>query len=129
MHGVNDRYQLGRSRLAIAFQCVFFCMIILLAYVSLPLIWWIIALVGYLLVWLLFKPNQVEVLELLDDQEWSLKLKNQQKIHRVSLRKIIDHHFYMVIYFQEKNPKSLVIWKDQIDQIQWKRLLARAKLN
>lgn len=129
MHASNDCYQLERSRLAIAFRTLFFCIISFICYVSLPVIWWVISVIGCIVIWLIFKPDQVEVLELLDKNEWSLSIKKQQKIERVNLKKIINHHFYIVIYFQEKNPKSLVIWKDQLNQKKWKRLLARAQLH
>ncbi|WP_143222553.1 hypothetical protein [Acinetobacter sp. ANC 4648] len=73
--------------------------------------------------------DQIEQLEQLDHSEWTLRFKKSQELQRVKMDKMIDHHFYIVVYFQSKTLKPMIIWKDQLSQLSWKSLKMQVKLN
>lgn len=125
---VADRYVLQGSRISIAFQCVFLMVIAIVLTVLIHPLIVVLCLLFCLAIRFIFKPKHVETFEHLDQEFWSIKFKDNPQVKRVSLLKMIDHYFYIVAYFDEKNPSQIVIWKDQVDPIQWKRLITRAKL-
>ena len=129
MYTVHDRYVLKRSRISIAFQIFFFILMFTLLFKVLSPFVWILTLPIAGLILYFFQKNDVEVLEYLDEKSWSIQYKENRKIKTRTMRKILSHYFYVVIYFEEKEEQSLVIWKDQVDDQHWRRLLTRAKLN
>ena len=68
-------------------------------------------------------------MEQLDQAEWSLEFEQQNTIHRLKLTHFIDHHFYIVAYFSDQKIKNIVIWRDQLDLMYWKKLKIRAKMH
>lgn len=127
---VNESYELKHSRLAIVFQlCLMICMSLVLYFVISLGVWLIsMILILVILLWFNQKPKLIR-LEQLDQAEWSLKFERQSNITQVSLSHCIDHQFYIVLYFSDKKIKNSVIWQDQLNLMDWKKLKIRAKLN
>lgn len=125
-----DSFELRHSRIAIVFQ--FFCFLILNSVFFLLVNFWI-WLAFFLTMsgaWYQFS-RQLSVFkfELLEHDEWSIQYRNHKQIQRITLTHSIDHYFYVVLYFKSPKRKNIVIWKDQLDQKQWKKLIIRANLN
>ena len=80
--------------------------------------------------WILFlKQPRLQQFEYLDEQTWSFKFSDvSQPIQRRHLHKIIDHHYYIVLYFAHKQHKPCLIWWDQLSRKQWKKLKILAKM-
>ena len=126
---VSDHYELKHSRLSIVFQLSFvFMMSIVLFQLSHLWVWGLLTLASVLILILFRRQERVIDLQYLDQDQWSIRYQNNPKIHRVHIREILDHRLYVVIYFKEKKEKNLVIWRDQVPLLAWKRLLMRAKL-
>lgn len=85
-------------------------------------------ILGIVIWWLYFQQIRAEQIEYLEDNKWSLKYSKSQEIERVELKKIIDHHFYIVFYFSNVTTKSIVIWADQLSKKEWKMLKVRVNL-
>ena len=127
---VNERYSLKHSRLSIVFQLFILILISIVLFSILNLVVAILCLLGLFIVLIWFRQaEKLQYLQHLDQSEWSLKFQNKSKIQRVHLEKMIQHHFYVVIYFQNKKHKPVLIWRDQLDLISWKKLLTRCHLN
>ena len=127
---VNERYTLKHSRLSTVFQFLVLMLISVALFSTLHLVVAVMCLLGMLAAWIWFKrAAKLQYLQHLDQLEWSLKFQNKSTIQRVRLEKMIQHYFYVVIYFQDKKHKPVLIWKDQLDLISWKKLLTRCHLN
>lgn len=127
---LHRRYEFKPSRLALGFQL--FCIVLLFALLSSLLSLWLSALLGIIALFSLkiFKNKaQIESLEQLDLDTWSLKFIDSEQILSVNIRQWVDHSFYIAVYFQEKNSSNLVIWRDQMTNLQWKSLKMRVKLH
>jgi len=77
--------------------------------------------------------SSIYKLEQLDYEQWSVQylqknMSPKSTIQQVKIEKLIDHIFYISIYFQDKKIKPLIIWQDQLPKDQWKSLKVRAKL-
>lgn len=130
MFMVNECYSLKHSRLSTVFQLSVLTLISVVLFSILHLAVSILSVICMSVVWLWFKRTaRLRYLQHLDQSEWSLKFQNQSTTQRVHLEKMIQHHFYVVIYFQNKKHKSVLIWKDQLDVISWKRLLTHCHLH
>ena len=124
-----NAFYLKRSRMMIVFQAVFFVLIMLgLFQVLHPILGIILLLVGCLLWWMHFRQPYVEHLEQLDHAEWSFKMSNSTQIQRGQIAKMLDHHFYIIVYFSDQRLKPLVIWQDQMPLNVWKMLKTRVNL-
>ena len=75
------------------------------------------------------KKAQIESLEQLDLDQWSLKFYHSDQVLSVNIQQWVDHSLYVVVYFQEKKHSNLVIWRDQMTDLQWKSLKMRVKLH
>ncbi len=127
---VSERYVLKHSRLSIVFQLLLLILIAIVLFCAINLMFAVLTVVGMFIGWIWFRRTaQLQYLQHLDQTEWSLKFQNQNAIQRVHLKKMIQHHFYVVIYFEEKKHKSIIIWKDQLELSSWKTLLTRCYLN
>lgn len=128
-HDVMKAFILKPSQISIGFQGF---VLIIMGIGFLYSVGWIMALVLSLVAVVamrLFQSQaQIESFQHLDRNQWSVKYKNNSKIHTLSLNKIVDHHFYIVFYFDQKPPSSLVVWSDQLELKQWKNLKAHSKL-
>lgn len=127
---VNEHYELKHSRLSIVFQLIFLMTISVVLYFVINLGVWFISMIlmSVILLWFHQKPKLIR-LEQLDRAEWSLKFEGQSNITQVNLSHCIDHHFYIVVYYSDQKIKNSVIWRDQLNLIDWKKLKTRANLN
>ena len=127
---VNERFELKHSRLAIVFQLCFMGVISLILYFAINLAFWMLCIVLMVVACITFNRRpKIKKLEQLEQSEWSLEFEQQNTIHRLKLTHFIDHHFYIVVYFSDQKIKNIVIWRDQLDLMHWKKLKIRAKMN
>ena len=127
---VNERFELKHSRLAIVFQLCFMGVISLILYFAISLAFWMLSVVLMVVTFIIFNRRpKIKKLEQLDQAEWSLEFEQQNTIHRLKFTHFIDHHFYIVAYFSDQKIKNIVIWRDQLDLMHWKKLKIRAKMN
>ncbi len=122
-------FQLKRSRLSIVFQLFMLGVLLTLLYALLsPWLWLgcvIVALISY---GMFLKSPAALRLEYLDADEWSLQYARPEQLVRLKLRQVIDHQFYIVLYFRGSQTKPLLIWRDQLSLSQWKALKRLALL-
>lgn len=129
MFTASDHFVLKHSRLSIVFQCCFFVFLCIVFFLILPgLLWLCLSFLALIFLIIFRKRKQVESLQHLDQLEWSLKYYLDEHVYPVKLSHLINHSLYIVIYFHGKNPNSCIIWRDQVDEILWKRLLMRVNL-
>lgn len=127
---VNESYALKHSRIATVFQLICFLIMNSLLFVLISFWLWLISFLLMCLVWSIYRNKiNVQKIEQLEYDEWSIQYRNQSKIQRAILTNTIDHYFYVVLYFERDKPKNIVIWKDQLDKKAWKKLLIRINLN
>ena len=127
---VNEHYSLKHSRLSIVFQLLLLMLIAVVMFLTFTVGIALICVLAMFAAWRWFnRAEKLHYLQQLDHSEWSLKFENQSTTYRVRLEKMVQHHFYIVVYFQNKKHKPVIIWKDQLDQIAWKALLTRCHLN
>ena len=127
---VNEHYSLKHSRLSIVFQLLLLMLIAVMMFLTFTMGIALICVLAMFATWRWFnRAEKLHYLQQLDQSEWSLKFENQSTTYRVRLEKMVQHHFYIVIYFQNKKHKPVIIWKDQLDRIAWKALLTRCHLN
>lgn len=126
---IHQCYELKPSRFALGFQ-LFFLIVIFVLLLSQLNIGWCALLLLMALVALKVMRGQanVQCLEYLDQQDWTLKFNHSPSIQHVKIKQMFDHSFYIVIHFQEKNVKNLIIWHDQLSRKQWKSMKIRSKL-
>ena len=121
--------KLKPSRLSVMFQCLLLFFIAMSLYQVLTIAVFILSIVLVNLTYFRFiRQAQIEQLEQLDPVEWTVCFKESRKIQRLKIDKMIDHHLYIVIYFQSKKLQPLIIWRDQLSEISWKSLKTRVKL-
>lgn len=127
---VNESYALKHSRIATVFQLICFLIMNSLLFVLISFWLWLISFLLMCLVWSIYRNKiNVQKIEQLEYDEWSIQYRNQSKIQRAILTNTIDHYFYVVLYFERDKPKNIVIWKDQLDKKSWKKLLIRVNLS
>lgn len=120
----NRRFELGYSHLALIFQLFLLLIISVLLFLTLQTV---LVMIGILLctlslIWWRKYSQVVHYFEYLGEGVWSIQFKNYTQIHQVSVKKIIDHHLYILVYFEEKQINTLVIWCDQLTFLQLKML-------
>ena len=126
----HQRYQIKPSRIALGFQLLFLTVMFIVLY-SIITVWisvLLLLLACFSLKIFRMRP-QVRSLEYFDLDHWTLEYENSNQIHHVQIQQMIDHRFYIAVYFAEKNNKNLIIWQDQLSKIQWKSLKSRVKLS
>lgn len=129
-HDVMNTFVLKPSQLSIGFQSVILVLMAVTFYFSVGAIFAGILMLCVIAAIYVFKLRaKVVIFEHLDQSHWSIQYKNNPVIGSVILRNVIDHHFYIVCYFEEKKPSSLIIWRDQVELKQWKYLKTYAKLS
>jgi hypothetical protein len=125
----NQLFILKRSYLALAFQALVFLIIALLLFQLMDLLIWGICIVASLAIYLCglrFSPNLY--FQHLDEREWTLKQAAQTEVQHLKISHVIDHHVYIVVYFQHFKQKPLLIWCDQVAWKDWKKLKMLAKM-
>jgi hypothetical protein len=124
----NTAYYLKRSRVAIVFQICILILILSLVFILLPLWLACIALVIVLLsFWLQLQQTPLYYFEPFSLHEWSVAITDQQ-VTRMQLQRVVDHHWYVVLYFHQQKSYSYVIWYDQLALKDWKKLKLLAKM-
>lgn len=126
----HQRYQFKPSRIALGFQLLCLTVIFIVLY-SIITVWisvLLLLLACFSLKIFRMRP-QVRSLEHFDLEHWSLQYEDSNHIHHVQIQQMVDHRFYIAVYFCEKNNKSLIIWQDQLSTIEWKSLKSRVKLS
>lgn len=127
---IHSCFKLKPSRLSVMFQFLLFIGIFICLYQAVTGLVLTCGLLMTVVAYFIFmQQDQIEQLEQLDHSEWTLRFKKSQELQRVKMDKMIDHHFYIVVYFQSKTLKPMIIWKDQLSQLSWKSLKMQVKLN
>ena len=124
----NTAFYLKRSRVAIVFQIGILILILSLVSGLLPL--WLSCSISIMLLLSLyahFRRPQLHYFEPFSMHEWSIGV-SEQEVQQMTLHRVVDHHWYVVLYFQQKKPCSYVIWYDQLALKDWKRLKLLAKM-
>lgn len=127
---LHQRYELKPSRIALGFQL--FCLAVILIVLFSQLNIWlcmVLAVVALFALNVFKSQKQVQYLQYLDQGHWSLQYLNNGLIERVSIKQMFDHSFYVVIHFDQKNVRNLIIWQDQLSEKQWKSIKSRVKLH
>ena len=73
------------------------------------------------------RQDQIQQLEQLNATEWTLCFKQSGQIRRITIDRMLDHHFYVVVYFQSKQLRPLIVWRDQLTEVSWKSLKTQVK--
>lgn len=73
------------------------------------------------------RQDQIQQLEQLNATEWTLCFKQSGQIRRITIDHMLDHHFYVVVYFQSKQLRPLIVWRDQLTEVSWKSLKTQVK--
>ncbi|RLZ10026.1 hypothetical protein EAH57_03265 [Acinetobacter sp. 2JN-4] len=130
MYMASRVFELQYSRFAIVLQLFTFIIIISLLYSFLSIFLWLLSVVIMGVAWFIFqKKPQIQHFEFLDDQDWIFCFHHfPQSIQRRTIRKMIDHQCYIVIYFDDPLHQPCIIWWDQLSILQWKNLKILAKL-
>lgn len=94
--------------------------------------WWGWGIIAFLLImsgWFYHKVYpRLYHFAYLGEMEWTFSFVGHAKIHHCKLKQIIDHQFYIVLYW-DSTYKPTVIWRDQLDLNAWKRLKVLALLH
>ncbi|WP_086202300.1 hypothetical protein [Acinetobacter silvestris] len=126
---IHRCYKLKPSRLSVLFQFFLLMIILIGLYQVVTGMVLVCALVIAVVAYFVFiQRDQIEQLEQLDHSEWTISFQKSQAKQTVYIDKMIDHHIYIVIYFQSKNLKPMIIWYDQLSQLSWKSLKMRVEL-
>lgn len=124
----ENAFYLNRSRIAIAVQMGLLSLILSFCLMVLPV--WLAVLAVMLLLLSTrfhFKQPRLYYLEPYSMTEWSVGYL-QHEVQRFNLQRVVDHHYYIVLYFQANHSNSCVIWRDQLSLQDWKRLKVLAKM-
>ena len=124
----NTAYYLKRSRAAIVFQIGLLLLIQCLVSVLLPV--WLAGLTLIILLvsfWIQLKRSTLDYFQAFSIDEWSIR-STDQVVQHIRLTRVVDHHFYIVLYFQQQTACSHVIWYDQLTRKDWKKLKLLAKM-
>lgn len=125
----HRQYELKPSRIALGFQllCLAFMFILWLKILN---IWLslLLLLLGLISLKWLRNRQQVKILAQLDLAEWVIQYTDLQKVQHVHIKQMIDHGFYVVVYFNGKKHSNLIVWQDQMSALAWKSLKSRTKL-
>ena len=125
----NQLFVLKRSYLAVTFQVLVFIGIALLLFELMQLWLWAVCMLVALAVYLYgFRLHPELYFQHLDEREWTLKAKTQAEVKHVNISHVVDHHVYIVIYFQHFKHKPLLVWCDQVGWKNWKKLKTLAKM-
>ena len=129
MSTIHDFYQLRRSRIRVMSQIfILSLMTIFLTHLLDFYLTLILILLAVLSIYYFNKSSNLERLEKLDQDQWSLKFESSNEIFTLKLTRVMSHRLYVVLFFEDKKHPSLIVWCDQLALKQWKSLLSRANL-
>ena len=123
MFMAKQSFHLKRSRFAIAFHfSIFFLLMWVLSFTLSDTLWIACGVLGIIFYVLFARKNQKRVHSLshLDGRQWTVVQDKHQDT--VEISHLIDHQFYIVIYFQHFKAKPVLIWWDQVARKDWKEL-------
>lgn len=121
-------FALKRSKLALLFQLMIFGSISGLLWQICPLWLWLLLNVLMLISFAMFlRRPRVMAVGQLDQQLWSCHASDSAQPYSIVLERVIDHELYMILRTVPSRA-SMVIWRDQVIQQDWKRLKRLAML-
>ena len=124
---VKRSFHLKPSHYAIGFHVLILCIILVLFYAVLgPLLFLISCLVLLLSYYYFIKRPRAIAFAHLEQAEWTLIYPQMKQ--RVHLNRVIDHQFYIAIYFDELS-SPIVVWCDQLSFLEWKSLKVLAQFH
>ena len=125
----NLSFQLKPSKVAWFFQFGLYLLLLSLSALALPWYGCLLLLVVAAIAWggFVVRQPKIERLAQLDRSLWSIKKHNLQRNLQLNLKQVIDHQFYIVLFWNESK-ESCVIWCDQVGTAEWKQLRLLAKL-
>lgn len=127
---VHREFRLKHSRISIVFQLMIILLIVFVIYQLLTILVLIFSVVVLALSFLRFNQKvKVEYFAYLDDDIWSLKYKNNNKVYRVRSKNVLNYQLYVVVELSQSEHKSFIVWYDQLDEKQWKKLKTLSLLN
>ena len=126
---VHLNYQLKPSRLLLVFQLSCLLIILFVWYQTLINMLFVIMSMLSCASYLLFlKQDRIVALVQLDETDWTIQYARSKCTYRVQIKKIINHQLYIVVFFQTKKIKSMLIFSDELHKKSWKSLTIRSKL-
>lgn len=130
-HSVYHEFLLQSSRLKWVIHIVAWLILQILLYQLLISQWYFIAVLISVICSVFFIYQQPNIIYLghLDGNEWTLVEQSKQNniTHRVHIVNMIDHLLYIVVFFDDTEYSSIVIWQDQLSPTAWKALKTRSK--
>lgn len=125
---IHRCFKLKPSRLSVVFQCLVLGLIMLTLYQTLTMLGLVLSMLLLSLTYVFFlRQDQIQQLEQLNATEWTLCFKQSGQIQRITIDHMLDHHFYVVVYFQSKQLRPLIVWRDQLTEVSWKSLKTQVK--
>lgn len=127
---IHSRYHLKPSRIRFVFQYSVLCVILVLCFMSLNIIYFSLSCV--LLIFSLYrsKPKKKPIaIQQLDHTHWSILYVNNKEIDSVQIKTIIHNYIYIVIYFNTNQQKPVVIFCDELSKKSYKSLILRSKMH
>ena len=125
---IHRCFKLKPSRLSVVFQCLVLGLIMLALYQTLTMLGLVLSMLLLSLTYVFFlRQDQIQQLEQLNATEWTLCFKQSGQIRRITIDHMLDHHFYVVVYFQSKQLRPLIVWRDQLTEVSWKSLKTQVK--
>lgn len=125
---IHRCFKLKPSRLSVVFQCLVLGLIMLTLYQTLTMLGLVLSMLLLSLTYVFFlRQDQIQQLEQLNATEWTLCFKQSGQIRRITIDHMLDHHFYVVVYFQSKQLRPLIVWRDQLTEVSWKSLKTQVK--
>ena len=125
---IHRCFKLKPSRLSVVFQCLVLGLIMLTLYQTLTMLGLVLSMLLLSLTYVFFlRQDQIQQLEQLNVTEWTLCFKQSGQIRRITIDHMLDHHFYVVVYFQSKQLRPLIVWRDQLTEVSWKSLKTQVK--
>lgn len=124
---IHERYSLKHSLYSAVFHAFFMFIMSITLLISIELIYALSSIIFILIIWWSFrKKPQLSELQKLDKDLWSIQMTSNPKIYQAKLTRVFHFHYFVILSFNEKKFDSLVIWRDQIDEKQWKSLITHA---
>ena len=125
---IHRCFKLKPSRLSVVFQCLVLGLIMLTLYQTLTMLGLVLSMLLLSLTYVFFlRQDQIQQLEQLNATEWTLCFKQSGQIRRITIDHMLDHHFYVVVYFESKQLRPLIVWRDQLTEVSWKSLKTQVK--
>ncbi|SEM14091.1 hypothetical protein SAMN05216500_11241 [Acinetobacter sp. DSM 11652] len=124
---IHEHYSLKHSFYSAVFHVFFMLIISITLLICIELIYALGSIIFILIIWWNFrKKPQLKELQKIDKDLWSIQMTSNLKIYQAKLNRVFHFHYFVVLSFNENKFDSLVIWRDQIDEKQWKSLITHA---